>query len=52
MEPSFPLESEVLVNSHYKACIKLLDKGSPLMGLRRIANDPFGVIMKVLVLPS
>ena len=50
MEPSFPLESEVLVNSHYKAYVKLLDKVSPLMGLRHIPNDPFGAIMKALVL--
>lgn len=28
LQPSFPLESEVLVNSHYKAYVQLLDSHS------------------------
>lgn len=50
LQPSFPLESEVLVNSHYKAYVQLLDKVSPVMGLRHVPSDPFRAIVKELVL--
>lgn len=48
LQPSFPLESEVLVNSHIRPI--LLDKVSPVMGLRHVPNDPFRAIVKELVL--
>lgn len=41
LQPSFPLESEVLVNSHYRACDQLLDKASPVMGLKTHTKWPF-----------
>lgn len=49
LQPSFPLGSEALVNSHHKAG-KLLAKVSPVMGLRHIPNDPFTATVKELVL--